>query len=1266
MNVTPRLRSAYPSTPQSNPFQEHSDLRPRISSKIPSAAAPPPKLVQDNDVPLIPVQTLDAATQRFYVAMTYILLTIWRLYDWSNVRDDLESTWYFLKWVGIDSVFFVAVPGLRIPWLEWSFSTSAALILLHLIADAMLMFQIPIPITSWLAALAKLLYNREISVSERRVNPADILHNSSLILGKQIVHILPEGSAMLNPDQRALCLSEKHKTIELPIRVNQTNPILIELLRTDPDTLVTETLTITARQARSLKRNAEKTAKLNLEDPRLLMYPVRKTGIYQLERVVDESKLEVQRRRMDVLIPECPKAVISTEQHDKCLGDLSEVFINVYGIPPYSVRYSKQINYRDSSASSQSIHPPDVLSPLRTRESSNALLSETENADLLWARSRTMKVPINEQLSESGEWTYSIEEVQDGLGNVVSYEHRTKSGNTEQTFTVHNRPIISFTDCNSETMLKVANEDSIELPVGLNFPQPVDRFQPISFNYSFINEKGNALPPQKKLFKMHKAHQRPRVKQPGRYALDSVASDYCSGIVSEPSSCLLVNPPEPELRIKAENISDQCAGRPIGLSVDLDLVGSPPFHLSYTTSKDGVTQPQGITVDGLRKQIELRPKEAGFYTYHFTSIRDAVYDSISLTPKRLILTQDVRPPANVVFQSLEKRNACLDDQVSIEVGLLGDASWVVEYDLVHNGNRKSDAAHSDKNQLTITTPKLSHGGEYSIVFRAVQDKSKCRTSLNEQLKIGVRPERPRAAFGFIGRERAIAALEGERVGLPVRLQGIAPWKVEYVREEDTNGRIRIQTVDDPNAALNVDQAGTFRLVNVHDTCPGTVDPAANTFKVSWIPRPTMNLIETGITAESGERYRKEATCLGDEDTVELELNGHPPFNVQYQQHQKPNRGPNVVANKELTIATGKTSISLESSQPGENVYKFFKLTDSRYHDNNKHRSITLRQNVYPLPTARFDKPGQTFAYCKDDKAGNDLVPLTLEGQPPFSLEIVIAHRGSARPQVFKIKDVDSRHWRWPMPRQNLDFGTHSVSIRKITDARGCERTLDTDPSSVRIHVSDVPTIIPLEIQQDYCVGEHVSYSLSGQPPFEVFYHFQGRERKALEHSTTFRRITEQPGKFTIFALRDNASGKCRAEKELSKIIHPMPTVKISKGKTSVVDIHRGGEAELFFDFTGTPPFEFTYALLSAFSIPFHGAKLKSLVSCRYTRSENVRKGKRAAILETRNDRSDDYTKTIRASDEGTYEVVAIKDRYCSFSIQGGSGREKKGQKLLQK
>ena len=66
---------------------------------------------------------------------------------------------------------------------------------------------------------------------------------------------------------------------------------------------------------------------------------------------------------------------------------------------------------------------------------------------------------------------------------------------------------------------------------------------------------------------------------------------------------------------------------------------------------------------------------------------------------------------------------------------------------------------------------------------------------------------------------------------------------------------------------------------------------------------------------------------------------------------------------------------------------------------------------------------------------------------------------------------------------------------------------------------------------------------------------------------------------------------------------------------------------------------------------------------RYTRSTNAPKGKKSQVLETKSEVSEGYSKTIIASDEGIYEVVSIKDRYCSFSTQRVAGKSG-GQKLL--
>jgi nucleoporin POM152 len=58
-----------------------------------------------------------------------------------------------------------------------------------------------------------------------------------------------------------------------------------------------------------------------------------------------------------------------------------------------------------------------------------------------------------------------------------------------------------------------------------------------------------------------------------------------------------------------------------------------------------------------------------------------------------------------------------------------------------------------------------------------------------------------------------------------------------------------------------------------------------------------------------------------------------------------------------------------------------------------------------------------------------------------------------------------------------------------------------------------------------------------------------------------------------------------------------------------------------------------------------------LTASRYIRSSNAAKGKKSEVLDIKHDISYENIKTIKTSDEGTYEVIAIKDKFCSFSSQ---------------
>ena len=145
MNGTPRLRSAYPSTPASG--QERYD-RGTNSARPQGPRSPISQATSLNTnapTPVIPFTMVDAPSQRLYVALFYSALTIWRLYDYIGlVSDGTESLWIFMKWLAIDSVFLYGLPEFQIPWLQWSSSTTAILVILHTILNAFLMFRIPV------------------------------------------------------------------------------------------------------------------------------------------------------------------------------------------------------------------------------------------------------------------------------------------------------------------------------------------------------------------------------------------------------------------------------------------------------------------------------------------------------------------------------------------------------------------------------------------------------------------------------------------------------------------------------------------------------------------------------------------------------------------------------------------------------------------------------------------------------------------------------------------------------------------------------------------------------------------------------------------------------------------------------------------------------------------------------------------------------------------------------------------------------------------
>lgn len=999
-------------------------------------------------------------------------------------------------------------------------------------------------------------------------------------------------SAILNPDKQSFCIDVFRSSVELPIYINQTIPKSIEIARINLDTNENEIITISGKEVKRLRSRANKEAgKHPATASRILKYQVKQTGIYRLMKVIDESNLEVHRGLSDTPVVPCPSASIKSVDPNKCRGDLSNFSLDVHGTPPLKIKYGKKINQGKRSDVSLTVHPEEF----DDEDKLHALISMRNSIDdISWARSHHVRVPLNESLDAGGVWEYYIAEVKDALNNTIKYDLGHVNGPKQgrqaaplQTFRVHDIPTVKLNGCSQQQPLKRAKGQHTDLPIWLN-PTSQKRQEKLkhTLTYMFAPELNEDLKDEDAVVGVETVtledhDSRPQITNPGSYTLIGISNEYCSGEILEPSSCLLLNPPEPGVSMSTSPIPHQCAGNSVGLRVNLDFVGTPPFHISWIERREGYKGIElGDTVDSLRTQLEFKPAEPGTYSYEFTTISDKIYHDLPLRGKIPKFEQSVRPTAWARYTDQQSRDlACIGQPASFNVQLSGEAPWTLEYDIVHAGKRqKYKVPEITEPIYRLTTPALDKGGEHTVTLTSVADSLGCKIFLEQEARVYVRHESPTAAFGLVDSQRSLLVAGGKKKHiLPMKLTGESPWHVTYLSPRED--RPITQKINQANGAIEVAKDGTYEIIEVRDkVCPGSIDTRTSKFDLNFIPTPSLIILEGDTMKKQSENLLvKNGVCEGDQDSAEIAFTGQAPFHLEYKVHAKPQQGSKFVGPlQKEDVASHVASIKMDTSQPGTYQYKFLKIGDYAYDSISGTHLPVIEQRVNSRPTAKFSDTGRTYNYCKEQTAKPDMIPISLTGTPPFVLELGIRHHASTIPEIVKIPNIQSKSYKFVIPQRALSLGTHTVSIRKVRDANGCERISEPKGLLVRVNVVNMPTISPMESQLDYCVGDRISFALAGTPPFNVYYTFEGAERKASTSATSFRRLAERPGEFVVKSISDKAStDSCRARQELTKIIHPLPSVRISKGRVSEVDIHEGGEAELFFDFGGTPPFEFT-------------------------------------------------------------------------------------------
>ncbi|GAA5892621.1 hypothetical protein JCM5296_006177 [Sporobolomyces johnsonii] len=1012
----------------------------------------------------------------------------------------------------------------------------------------------------------------------------------------------------------------------------------------------------------------------------LYYLPISAIGSVRLDSLLDTDghPIKIRRKRApgktegfeEAKILRCPRAGFDLEggerEQHRCLiaGGVAESWslgLMVSGAAPLKVRWhSREGDSEKGPRKDESLDGIVGSSSVRTNKMDELI-----------------RVPMNVSLTNPGRTTYHLDGVVDSFGNEVSYssssaslaQHLLEGTVDSRSVVVHRPPEVVFVgECGrgEDVQLLHGRKKKLQIQLSAIDQELVDHHQrQLVLHGHGQKKKHEALGTVELKFTPEgegKGWIREieamglkveiEVDEPGTYEIVGVRSKWCGGAVLVPNACTLVLQPLPTLSTSFSPIVDVC-GSELGLISTLHLTGTPPFVVHYTLTRlSGPGSPRSSrhTKRVLHSRDELRIEPGpGEWEYRFTRIEDRNYRDVAVPAKgEYARRQKVPEVAVAEWRNAERGktvHSCEGETVQVEVELKGTAPWDLEYSVVGRPAQLIEDITKSPHTIEVDIPKqiAQQGGQFSLSLETVKDGNGCKRPLTaSDLVVEVRRTKPTARFHGAEGARSIVLREGDPAKIPLRLTGEGPWEITYLppsRSGTSPSPLQFRA-DHPNVDINIRGAlpGTYKLVSVRDRfCPGDV------FETEWevrtLPRPTLSLAEdAGSLVRNGSVVRR-GVCENAADSVGVVFDGKAPFKATYTLTKGSHHGES--RTHSLQAIQPRADLTLFTASPGHHTYQFTGVGDSLYttpdpaglvpFKGGKPGLVRLEQDVFALPSAIFSH-GAKHGFCvHDDLAsrGSDDLILHLEGQPPFEVELEVREDGHRSSKRFTVPTISSHTWPVSLPYSLHDPTPHSISVRRIVDAHGCETLLEPSVSSKTtavIPVAETATIAPVLAQTDHCVGDFLDFVVMGAPPFTVKYEFEGKKHTVPLSGSKFQRLAAEPGTFKIISV-GHGEDQCRSSQvNLVKHIHPIPSAKVSTGDAVVVDIREGDQTEIVFSFEGTPPFAFTYS-----------------------RRAPQDRSKDRKVLETHTVTGiEDKSYSIFTSQEGTYSVSYIADAFCSY------------------
>lgn len=1279
----------------------------------------PSRVPQQPKQPLIPENYLDAPSQRLYYLSLGLLCQAIKLLDFlRSLASPSERLTICVKWLFVDFLYCFLLSQLRIPRLNYSKASVLLQICLLWFLDGIMFGGISLNVPALFSGGSlSAIFPRspDIPSTPEPFSFYDVVapftfgllsqpagSRDTHLLGQHTVRMSPISTAQLNPQAVNFCLSTPTSVIHVPVLLNNTNLSSLKYsitplgYPTDVAHGKVELVEISAKDIKAISQafrdEQAKPSRLRIPEDRdeyddddesheqnshsmlqksqsMVYLRLARSGTIRLEHVLDVSGIEARLSHSEVVVVPCPEVafvedVQSTNDTIRCAGQDTDIklMIDVRGVPPLSIRWLKIINgvreqflvegiETDHRRGSEDSHP-------------DRLQEVSEKGD---PSSLALKIPLTVSLDEPGTYVYALEEITDGVGNVVRSGHDLATANqsisktrTTRSFVVLRKPAISFDHCSSDapTPLLIGSEATLSIKAveadDLDAPWEVYvKYQPLTDADSVAANK--RLKPWKKTLKTQgdRRELNVRASSPGEYTIAGVKGKWCSGTVLAPYTCTVVERALPSAEIEWKRIHE-CSGD-TGVSASLILRGTPPFQVHYRMQRDN-EPPREFSKQftNSRGELTLQPERSGHYTFTFVHLSDANYRKVELHGPSI--DQLIHPLASADFsdvhgvgRSKKLISSCDGDAVDVHVDLKGTGPWNLDLQII--GPHSSETVlvtgiEKPREIISVSIPEAvrKSGGTFEVDLVSVEDAYKCRRSISVPgVVVNVKRVRPTARFYGSTQERHTTITEGERASLPLRLTGDGPWCMKY-RRIGADDKVMTLRLNSPNDYLHVTEKGVYEIIDIVDSqCSGSTATDATTYTVDWLPRPVAKLspaVDATYDVHNGS-FILRSICEGLNDHVDLELSGRPPFQIMYnvaQGHEL--GGTQLMDQPTFNSLQPRTRFQLHTSSPGRMYYEVKQIGDSAYplakHANAiipRSQRLLFEQQVSMRPSAHF-KNRNRMTYCLYDA----FVPLDstsadgiilLEGAPPFTVTLSIKNLAASQIKMERVV-VSSNAWKIDLPSYSfMAVGAHIVTIESVTDASNCaQSTSDPLYSSIWVDVAETAAIIPFERREDICVGGISQFQLEGIPPWTIGYRINGKSYTQEAKVSPFSLLQQQSGEFTVTHIAHQQK-MCKAVvTDLRFVVHPLPSAQVGHGKRVFQDIHEGDQAEIVFTLIGEPPFTFTYQ-----------------------RSEPSPKkgGKPGKVLETHTVSrvlTNEYS--IFSALEGTWTVTSISDRYCRY------------------